>query len=53
MRPLILKMVEIQCESAKRALVGLAIEIIKNDGFPLKVYKNLYETSVGSVSDYG
>ena len=47
------KMVDIQCESANRALGGLVTKMIKNGGFPLKVYKKLYETCVCSVSDYG
>ena len=47
------KMVEIQCQSANRALGGLVTKMIKNGGFPLKVYKKLYESCVCSVSDYG
>ena len=40
-------------EAAGRALGGIITKMIKNGGFPLKVYKTLYESCVCSVSDYG
>ena len=41
------------CEGARRALSGIITKIIKNGGFPLKVYKILYESCVCSITDYG
>ena len=38
---------------AGRALGGIITKMIKNGGFPLKVYKILYESCVCSISDYG
>ena len=39
--------------AAGRALGGIITKMIKNGGFPLKVYKILYESCVCSISDYG
>ena len=39
--------------AAGRALGGIITNMIKNGGFPLKVYKILYESCVCSISDYG
>ena len=47
------KTVEILAESAGRALGGIITKMIKNKGFPLNVYKLLYETCVCSITDYG
>ena len=41
------------CESAGRALSGIITKMIKNGGFPLNVYKILYESCVCSITDYG
>ena len=43
----------ILAESAGRALGATITKMIKNGGFPLNVYKKLYDSSVCSVSDYG
>ena len=41
------------CEAAGRALSGIITKMIKNGGFPLNVYKILYESCVCSITDYG
>ena len=38
------KTTAILCESAGRALGGIVTKMIKNGGFPLKVYKTLYDS---------
>ena len=40
-------------ESASRALGCLVTKMIKNGGFPYKVYSILYQSCVASISDYG
>ena len=40
-------------DSVGRALGSIVTKMIKNGGFPIKVYKTLYESCVCSVSDYG
>ena len=47
------KTIEILAESAGRALGGIITKMIKNGGFPLNIYKILYETCVCSITDYG
>ena len=47
------KTAEVLCESAGRALGGLITKMIKNGGFPLNVFKLLYESCVCSITDYG
>ena len=41
------------CDSAERALSGIITKMIKIGGFPLNVYKILYESCVCSITDYG
>ena len=41
------------CYSASRALSGIITKMIKNGGFPLNVFHNLYESCVCSITDYG
>ena len=43
----------VMADSAGRALGALITKMIKNGGFPLNVFKTLYDASVCSVSDYG
>ena len=43
--------VDKQVESASRALSSIVTKMIKNGGFPYKVYKKLYNACVLSVSD--
>ena len=47
------KSVDHLAESASRALGSLVTKMIKNGGFPLKVYSKLYDSCVCSISDYG
>ena len=47
------KSTEDLCEGAGRALSGIITKMIKNGGFPLNVYKILYESCVCSITDYG
>ena len=44
---------QIQAENAGRALGMLQTKMIKNGGFPLKVFDFLYAATVCAVSDYG
>ena len=42
-----------QTEPASRALFAVLTKMIKNNGFPLKIYELLYNSCVTSISDYG
>ena len=42
-----------QTEPASRALSAVLPKMIKNNGFPLKIYELLYNSCVTSISDYG
>ena len=44
--------VEILAASAGRALGAIVTKMIKNGGFPINVYKKLFESCACSVSDY-
>ena len=44
---------DILSQSGGRALSAVITKMIKNGGFPLNVFKILYESSVCSVTDYG
>ena len=44
---------DILSESGGRALSSVITKMIKNGGFPLNVYKKLFESCVCSVTDYG
>lgn len=44
---------QILAESGGRALSSIITKMIKNGGFPLNVYKILFNSSVCSVTDYG
>ena len=39
-------------ESGSRAMSAIITKMIKNGGFPMNVYKNLFESCVCSVTDY-
>ena len=43
----------IQAESSGRALSSIISKMIKNQGFPFKVYSILYQACVASISEYG
>ena len=44
---------DILAESGGRSLSSIIIKMIKNGGFPLSVFKVLFESCVCSVTDYG
>ena len=46
------KTTEELCDSAGRALNSIVTKMIKNGGFPLRVYKILYESCVCTITDY-
>jgi len=48
-----LKTVNTLSESAGRSLSSIITKMIKNGGFPFKVFLTLFESCVCSVSDYG
>ena len=47
------KSTEDLCDSANRSLSGIITKMIKNGGFPLIVYRTLYDSCVCSITDYG
>ena len=47
------KIADARADAASRALGSIITKMIKNKGFPMKVYRNLYETCVLSVLLYG
>ena len=46
-------MADAKYDAASRALSSIITKMKKNNGFPLKMYKTLYETCVLSVLLYG